>query len=120
SGLSRMGIKIYKGEARRMPSYSRVVYHQKWARTHILCKWAHILCKQLTNILAGPHWLQRVSSDRFSLVPSGSRPPRGAHRAAARRPAVADVTLPCVREAVEHGETPALPADEYPITRTTL
>src|SRR5262249_22827751 len=58
--------------------------------------------------------------DRFSLVPSGSRPPRGAHRAVARRPAVADVTLPCVREAVAHGETPALPADGFPVTPTTL
>ena len=46
-------------------------YHISWA--HIHCKWAHIWCKQLTNILAGPHWLPSVSPDRFSRLPSGSR-----------------------------------------------
>src|SRR5215510_7059997 len=34
SGLSRRGMKIYTVEARRMPRYFRVSYHQKWPRTH--------------------------------------------------------------------------------------
>src|SRR5262245_54571781 len=33
SGLSLMGMKIYTVEARRMPRYFRVSYHQKWPRT---------------------------------------------------------------------------------------
>jgi hypothetical protein len=32
------GMKIYKGEPRRMPSYSRMVHHQKWPRTHLILK----------------------------------------------------------------------------------
>src|SRR5262245_19284712 len=28
-------MKIDKGEPRRMPSYARVAYHQKWARTRV-------------------------------------------------------------------------------------
>ncbi len=36
SGLSLMGMKIYTVESRRMPSYSRVLYHQKWPRTHFM------------------------------------------------------------------------------------
>src|SRR5262249_34480126 len=89
-------------------------------RTPILCKWTHMLCKQLTNILAGPHWLPSISPDRFSRLPSGSRSPRGAHRAADRQPAAADGTLLYVRGAVDRAETPALPADGYPVTPTTL
>src|SRR5438128_2486723 len=38
AGLSRMGMKIYTVGARRMPSYFRVVYHQKWPRTQIILK----------------------------------------------------------------------------------
>src|SRR5207302_3199181 len=38
AGLSRMGMKIYTVGARRMPSYFRVVYHQKWPRTHKSCQ----------------------------------------------------------------------------------
>src|SRR5262249_41452001 len=74
----------------------------------------------LTNILAGPHWLPSISPDRFSRLPSGSRSPRGAHRAADRQPAAADVTLLSVRGAVDRAETPGLPSDGYPVTPTTL
>src|SRR5712691_13044881 len=38
AGLSRMGMKIYTVGARRMPRYFRVVYHQKWPRTHLFCQ----------------------------------------------------------------------------------
>src|SRR5215510_1580868 len=32
------GMKIYTVEARRMPRYFRVSYHQKWPRTHFICQ----------------------------------------------------------------------------------
>src|SRR5262249_42487515 len=38
SGLSLMGMKIYTVEARRMPRYFRVSYHQKGPRTHESCQ----------------------------------------------------------------------------------
>src|SRR5262249_11513761 len=41
SGLSRMEMKIYKVSPRRMPRYTRVVYHQKRTRTRIMSNHKH-------------------------------------------------------------------------------
>jgi hypothetical protein len=33
-----MGMKIYKVSPRKMARYAKVVYHQKWARIHLILK----------------------------------------------------------------------------------
>src|SRR6266478_5031257 len=63
---------------------------------------------------------QAVSPDPLSPLPSGSRPPRGAHPAEDRLPAADGVTLQSVRVAVGREETRALRADGYPVIPTTL
>src|SRR5215471_356158 len=41
SGWSCVSREIYKGEQRKIPRYSRVSYHQKGTRTHLILKMTH-------------------------------------------------------------------------------